>query len=135
MIVGDSLAMPTEHLRKLVRSRLQATGAINLRDLASFVGGDRESVARVVEALMAEGEVEILKPVGDVASNAAWSDDGVFYRMIRATDLDFVWEREVNAKRTKDGPSEIKRAWLKMLEHDADMDLSVLQLVRTMNMA
>ena len=135
MVARNSTGIPVEHLRKLVRSRLLDMDAISLHGLTSFVGQDHESVARIIEGLVADGEVEILQPVGGAASDTDGSADGVFYRSIRETDRDFVWEKEVNTRQIKDGPQEIKKTWLSMLDHGDDMDLSVLKLIQTMNMA
>ena len=135
MLARETKDIPEEHIRKLVRSRLLNTDAISLEELATFVGQDHESVAEVVDALVADGEVEILRPVGGVISESGWSAGEVFYRMIRATDRDFLWEKELKAKPAEDEHQAIKKAWLRMLSHEDDMDLSALRLIHIMNMS
>jgi hypothetical protein len=134
MFVTGARDVPVEHTRKLVRSRLLTAEAVSLDGLASFVGQDHESVARVVDALVADGEVEILRPVGNGISDSGGFPDEVFYRRIRATDPDFTWEKELIAKPARDERQEIKKAWLKMIGSEDEPDLSVLRLIHTMNM-
>ena len=125
----------TEHIRKLVRSRLLDADAISLDGLASYVGQDQEAVARVVDTLVADGEIELLRPVGDATANTTCPAEGVFCRMIRETDRDFIWEKEVNTRPVKNEHQEIKKVWLRMLGHGEEPDASAVRLVQTMNLA
>ena len=135
MPARETKDIPEEHIRKLVRSRLLNTEAVSLEELATFVGQDHESVAEVVDALVADGEIEILRPVGGVISESNWSAGGVVYRMIRTTDRDFLWQKQLKGRPAGDQHQDIKKTWLKMLSHDDDMDLSVVRLLQTMAMS
>jgi hypothetical protein len=131
MFAIETGGIPVDHIRKVVRSRLLETEAVNLDALAAHAGQDRESVARIVEAMVADGEVEMLRPVGCARRQSA----DVFCRMLRQTDGDFRWEKEINTRPAKDEHAEMKKSWLRMSSHDNDLDLSVLNMIQTMNMA
>lgn len=135
MLVRETDGVLEGHIRKLVRARLRSTGIVDLDGLAAFVGQDQESVAQAVDALIADGEVEVLRPVGQAAAGPGCRADGSFYRVIQATDRDYLWEKEVNTRPAREDHHEIKKAWLRMSEHEEDLDLSVLRLIHAMNMA
>jgi len=131
MFAIETSGMPVEHIRKVVRSRLLETEAVNLDALAAFVGQDQESVARVVEAMVGDGEVEMLRPVGCEMPQSA----DVFCRMLRQTDGKFMWQKDINTRPARDEHAEIKKAWLRLSRHDDDPDLSAFGLIQRMNMA
>jgi hypothetical protein len=91
MMVRKADDIQGEHVRKLLRSCLDHSGAMTGAGLMSYVGLDRDTVQRELDRLIHSGEVEILRPVHAASGDSPHE----FYRKIRGTDRDFLWEQEV----------------------------------------
>ena len=90
-----------EHARKLLLACLGTPELVPRNALMAYVGLDEDIVDRELAALAELGIVEALSPVsGGGDAREAWRrPDGTFYRMVRPTDRDYLWEQQLMAPR------------------------------------
>ncbi len=87
-------------LLKTIVDELHNCSAISRFSLIDRCMGDRAGMDRILSALLAAGEIEVLRPV-DAASSAsaraacAMRDQTEYYRLVRATDKHFLWQQRV----------------------------------------
>ncbi len=92
----DKEAVDRITLRYLVRCMVEQSGAISAEKMARRMAVDVESVREAVKYWVDKGLVEIIRPVGVSMSTegtrSLTADRTDFYRWIRPTDTDYVWQ-------------------------------------------
>ena len=91
--------LETQHVRKLLRHGLGRQQAANLERLADTLGMDRHTILEGLMTLVEDGEVEVLRPLmsdhGTGTSVGGEGSPSVFYRLVRQTDGDYLWEQRL----------------------------------------
>lgn len=99
----------TEHdrgaVRRLIVQRLQACQAVNMKALCESTGVDSHTIKMELDYLVENKEVEVLRPLPPLSSfsrNSRFMADLTevveHFRLIRATDWDYLWEQGVVAR-------------------------------------
>jgi len=83
-------------LRYLVRCMVEQSGAISAEQMARKTSLDTEMIREEVKYWVDKGLVEIIRPVGAPVSaegtNSPAPDRADYYRWIRPTDTDYIWQ-------------------------------------------
>lgn len=75
---------------------LQGCGAVTASDVARCLGLEVDAVHMELEQLVRAGRVEVLRPIprpGCQPGAMGGGTDLEYYRWIRSTDVDYVWQR------------------------------------------
>lgn len=89
-------------VRDRLRNCLHSFGAVTLSRLHERVGVDRAALYAALREMVQRGDVEVLVPLarqsdGDTVPEG--SDDLFYYRLVRQTDKDYVWEKSLYGAR------------------------------------
>ena len=132
-MVREANDIAGDHIRKLLRVCLERSEAMPLNGLVSYLGMDQESIDRELSRLVDQGEVEVLRPVGSESNEdpVHCRRDYEFYRMVRETDRDYLWEHEMHVQQHREKSIDERKLWRKRPDAVRELDYSVLNLLNS----
>jgi predicted ArsR family transcriptional regulator len=92
---GESALIPDKTgVRSRLRACLEDCDAVSAHALMQRLRLDRETLSGCLDGLIARGDVEVLRPIsrGQDGGHAPRRDDE-FYRLVRETDNDYLWQQ------------------------------------------
>jgi hypothetical protein len=99
---SDIQASDRSTLEYVVRCILEQSGAMRVDQVAEWISLNVEAIQEELNRLVEKGLVEILRPIAVTEGNENASEEAKnrceFYRWIRPTDTDYLWQSNLLAK-------------------------------------
>lgn len=94
--IQDSPATDRVTVRYVVRCMVEQSGAIRADQIARRISINVETICEELRYWVAKGLVEVLRPIAvsapEEGEEISAGSGGEYYRWIRPTDTDFIWQ-------------------------------------------
>jgi predicted transcriptional regulator len=94
--VQDSPSTDRVTIRYLVRCMVEQSGAVRADEIAGRISFDIQTIREELKYWVAKGLVEVLRPVAlavpDEGAEITTGSRGEYYRWIRPSDTDYMWQ-------------------------------------------